>query len=241
MSLYIPVPATLDSQSLIHPLTMPGDFAMCLCLSPPTLPSLHLCCLRPCLTSRPRPPDPRKKGVVFADALGLALATVRHFSHPSCDEDPLAQALASLQTLRHLAQPTYVLDFFPPALDYACFRTRLERELVSLEQCTVQGSAVVGTVRVRNIGYEKSVTLRASFDGWRTHCDLPCSYLRDPQGGGQTDAFSFRLVVPAGTERAQFCVCFRCEGQDHWDNNEGQNYTLCKEAEQVGDEQGPYW
>ncbi|XP_068128398.1 protein phosphatase 1 regulatory subunit 3C-like [Hyperolius riggenbachi] len=227
---------------------MPGDFSMCLCLSPlaPTLlrrPSAAA--LRPCLVPTPRPPDPRKKGVVFADALGLALTSVRHFSRQLFDEDPLMLALASLRALRPLTNPftnpVYTLDFQSPTLDYSAFRAKLSLLQVCLEQCAVQGAAVAGTVRVRNLGYEKRVTLRVSYDNWKSHYDLPCTYLRDPYGGRETDTFSFRLPLPPDTRRAEFCVCFWCQGKEYWDNNDGKNYILHKEAEQSRYIQNVYW
>lgn len=223
---------------------MPGDFSMCLCLSPPPphhlrLPSTKS--LRPCLVPTPRPPDPRKKGVVFADALGLALTTVRHFARPFFDEDPLVLALASLRALRPFSNPTYTLDFQPPTEDYSSFRARLTQQQVCLEQCAVQGAAVAGTVRVRNIGFEKRVILRVSYDNWKSHYDLPCSYLCDPYGGGDTDTFSFRLPLPPDTQRAEFCIRFWCQGEEHWDNNQGKNYALYKEEEHRRHTHIAYW
>ncbi|KAM5172981.1 protein phosphatase 1 regulatory subunit 3C-like [Mantella aurantiaca] len=222
---------------------MPGDFSM-LCLSPPPPPQLRLQStetLRPCLVPTPRLPDSRKKGVVFADALGLALTTVRHFSRPFFDEDPLVFALASLRALRPFSNSTYTLDFQPPAHDYTSFRAKLIQQQVCLEQCAVQGAAVAGTVKVRNLGFEKRVTLRVSYDNWQSHYDLPCSYLRDPYGGGETDMFSFRLPLAPGTQRAEFCICFWCRGKEHWDNNEGKNYTLHKEIKHNRYIQSVYW
>ncbi|KAG9488602.1 protein phosphatase 1 regulatory subunit 3C-like [Eleutherodactylus coqui] len=223
---------------------MPGDFSMCLCLSPP--PPHQLCfpsakSLRPCLAPTPRPTHPRKKGVVFADAVGLALTSVRHFSRQLFDEDPLVLALASLRVLRPLSNPMYTLDFQPPTQDYSGFRARLARKHVCLEQCAVQGAVVAGTVCVNNIGYEKRVTLRVSYDNWKSHYDLPCSYLHDPYGGGKTDTFSFRFPLPSGTQQAEFCICFWCQGTEYWDNNGGQNYIVNKETRIQTYTHNGYW
>ncbi|XP_044153057.1 protein phosphatase 1 regulatory subunit 3C-like [Bufo gargarizans] len=220
---------------------MPGDFSMCLCLSPPPPHHLRLPTTKSCLVPTSRPSDPRKKGVVFADALGLALTTVRHFSRPLFEEDSLVLALASLRALRPLSTSTYTLDFQPPTRDYSSFRARLTQQQVCLEQCAVQGAAVAGTVRVHNIGYEKRVILRVSYDNWKSHYDLPCSFLRDPYGGGETDTFSFRLPLPLGTKRAEFCICFWCQGTEYWDNNGGENYVLKKETERRSYTHGIYW
>ncbi|XP_053319057.1 protein phosphatase 1 regulatory subunit 3C-like [Spea bombifrons] len=220
-----------------------GDFSI-LCLSPLGSHQLRRSpsgVLRPCLTQTPRPPDPRKKGVVFADALGLALTSICHFSPSLLEEDHLGLALASLRALRTLSSTAYTLDFRPPSQDYADFRSRLAQQQVCLEQCAVQGAAVVGTVRVRNLGYEKRVTLRVSYDKWNSHFDLPCSYLHDPHGGATTDSFSFRLPLPLGTEQAEFCLCFWCQGQEFWDNNHGTNYALHKAAEGSGYMQRTMW
>ncbi|XP_075061261.1 protein phosphatase 1 regulatory subunit 3C-like isoform X2 [Mixophyes fleayi] len=222
---------------------MPGDFSMCLCLSPSTyhLHRLSTGTLRSCLVPTSRPPVPQKKRIVFADALGLALTTVRHFSRPLFDEDPLVLALASLRALRPLSTSTYALDFEPPTHNYASFRARLGEQQVCLEQCAVQGSAVAGTVRVRNIGFEKRVTLRISYDRWQSWYDLPCSYLHDRYGGAETDTFSFRLPLPADAQWAEFCICFWCEGKMYWDNNGGKNYVLHKEAEGSSYTRSAYW
>ncbi|KAM9310985.1 protein phosphatase 1 regulatory subunit 3C-like [Gastrophryne carolinensis] len=223
---------------------MPGDFSMCLCLNPPRPPHLQRpppATLRSCLVPTPRPPDPRKKGVVFADTLGLALTTVRHFTRTLFDEDNLSLALASLRALRPISNSTYTLDFNPPTNDYSSFRAKLAKQNVCLEQCAIQGAAVAGTVRVRNIGYEKRVTLRVSYDDWKSHYDLPCSYLHDPYGGGETDTFSFRLSLPLGTQQAEFCIYFWCQGEEHWDNNADKNYSLHRKAAQSGYHQVVYW
>uniref|UniRef100_A0A8C5QX56 CBM21 domain-containing protein n=1 Tax=Leptobrachium leishanense TaxID=445787 RepID=A0A8C5QX56_9ANUR len=219
---------------------MPGDFSV-LCLSPPTphplcFPSSRS--LRPCLAQTPRPTVPRKKGVVFADALGLALTTIRHFSPSLFDDDPIGLALASLRVLRPLYSIPYTLDFLPPSKDYSDFRSRLVKQKVCLEQCTVQCASVAGTVRVCNIGFEKRVTLRVSYDDWKSHYDLHCTYLHN---GGETDLFSFRLPLPHCTEQAAFCICFWCQGQEHWDNNNGVNYKLHKVEDRGGQMQRPYW
>ncbi|KAE8619342.1 hypothetical protein XENTR_v10009725 [Xenopus tropicalis] len=230
--------------SPFSPLKMPGDFSVCVCISPPPQPQFHCSpadSLRPCLVPTRRPPDPRKKNVVFADALGLALTSVRHFTRAFFDEEPLVLALASLRALRPLSSPTYTLDFSPPTQDYGRYREQLTRKLVCLEQCAVQGAAVAGTVRVRNVGYEKRVTLRVSYDGWCNHYDLPCTYLFDTRRGGDTDSFSFRMPLPVGTERAEFCICYWCAGEEYWDNNDGKNYSLHKEGKGKGYLQGPYW
>ncbi|KAM4039424.1 protein phosphatase 1 regulatory subunit 3C-like [Anomaloglossus baeobatrachus] len=213
---------------------MPGDFSMCLCVNPAPTHHLRLHAaksLRPCLAPSPRLPVPRKKGVVFADAVGLALTTVRHFSCPFYDEDPLGFAMASLRALRPIYNSIFILDFHPPGEDYTSFRARLTRQQVCLEQCAVQGPAVAGTVRVRNIGFEKRVTLRVSYNNWKSHYDLPCSYLRDPCGGEETDTFSFRLPLLLVTKMAEFCICFWCQGAEHWDNNEGRNYVVRREED----------
>ncbi|KAG8441142.1 hypothetical protein GDO86_006765 [Hymenochirus boettgeri] len=234
----------LKEAATFYPSKMPVDFSMCLCLSPTPQPPLHCtpsASLRPCLAPTPRPPDPRKKNVVFADALGLALTSVRHFTRQFFDEEPLLLALASLRALRPFSSPTYILDFSTPTQDYSRFRAKLFQQLVCLEQCAVQGAAVAGTVRVRNIGYEKRVNLRVTYDGWRSYYDLPCTFLRDSGGGGDTDTFSFRITLPVGTERAEFCIRFWCEGAEHWDNNDGKNYGLHKQAERGGYIEGPYW
>lgn len=131
---------------------------------------------------------------------------------------------------------------------------------------------MIGTVKVKNLSFEKIVTLRLSFDDWSTFEDHMCLYKKhrtnpwsSVRAAGLFDTFEFdvelepdpnlplqpatyaqlKLAVDdvvlkdseAATtgetnkprERAQFCMCFKCDHGEYWDSNEGQNYLLINE------------
>lgn len=56
--------------------------------------------------------------------------------------------------------------------------------------------------------------------------DIQCTYsnLGGPGAVGGAyalfDTFSFKLTLPPSSKRSvEFCVCFRCNGQEYWDSN----------------------
>lgn len=178
----------------------------------------------------------KKKRVVFADMKGLSLTAVRFFSKIEEDLCDLQHALSDLASFRPRprdARPEacrYVLDFPQPSADYRTFRSRLHSNLVCLESCLIQDRVLSGTVKVRNIEYEKQVMVRISFDGWRSFRDVCCHYMHSTYGSADTDIFSFELVLPKPSlscRATEFCISFHCGQKVHWDNNQGRNYRIC--------------
>lgn len=206
---------------------------------------------RPCLS--PSPAKHAKKRVVFADDKGYSLTQVRvmrepSFAPPSWSLQFLAQVTRDLKACAISQSPadhTPPADqwgpaFAQPASDYLEFRRRLDSGNVSLENVIVRDAEGVldGTVKVRNLSFHKEVVVRSTPDGWASHGDHVCSYV-DNGGGGSAmapalssvvlyDTFSFRLPLPAESSRLEFCVCFRCDAGEFWDNNDGVNYAVVK-------------
>ena len=134
------------------------------------------------------------------------------------------------------------ITFSQPASDYLDFRNRLDTENVSLENVIVRESEdiVVGTVKVRNIAFHKEVIVRLTSDEWKTHEDVFCTFVNNntPSVAASYvlyDTFSFKLTLPPRAKRIEFCVCFRCEGQEFWDSNSGKNYVLIKKSTHNGE------
>lgn len=208
---------------------------------------------RPCLVLRaddstteypdPLSPTRLKKRVVFADDRGMSLTQVRVMSEPS--------SVPPLWTTKFLAQVTkglsaevapepWEVTFAQPASDYVDFRRRLEQDNVSLENVIVRETedCVVGTIKVRNLAFHKEVIVRSSCDDWITHEDTFCKFVNNNPALQASacghyvlyDTFSFRLTLPPRSRRIEFCVCFRCDGMEYWDNNTGKNYILIKKA-----------
>ncbi|MBN3297044.1 PR3CB phosphatase, partial [Amia calva] len=202
----------------------------------------------------------KKKRVVFADSKGLSLTAVRFFSER---EEAAAAAMASLLSEPPLLQlgrlgglrvgedsgktstndrrQRLQLGFPQPNTDYLDFRAQLQQNLVQLESCAVHERALSGTVKVRNVSFEKTVSVRITFDSWRSFHDVPCTYLQQRYGGSDTDTFAFEIPLPDildPRERVEFCVSYTPAGSQTtlWDNNRGRNFRIfvCRAPLPVG-------
>ncbi|CAJ1068449.1 protein phosphatase 1 regulatory subunit 3C [Xyrichtys novacula] len=184
----------------------------------------------------------KNKHVVFADSQGLSLTAVREFSdeEEQCDLD----LLPSLQDLGSMTEDGYSctvstccpgtrlkLGFPLPSADFQAFRAKLAESMVILENCSVTDQTIRGTVRVRNINYQKDVSVRITFDSWQSCRDVPCTFLPKRFGGPQIDIFEFNITVPKvldAKRRIEFCLRYLPGGQSEpfWDNNNGENYSI---------------
>lgn len=179
-----------------------------------------------------------KKKVIFADDQGLALTEVRVMSEPS--------SVPPLWSLKFLAQITqglvspypseqWTIDFRQPASDYLQFRSRIDELNVSLENVIVKEteSIMVGTIKVKNISFNKEVIVRATWDNWKSQEDIFCTYSQIYGSSAAYvlyDTFSFKITLPPASRKLEFCVCFRSDGKEYWDNNNNQNYTIVKKS-----------
>lgn len=202
--------------------------------------------IRPCLSTGSLPlnslhnNNKQKKRVVFADDRGRPLTQVRVMSEPS-NVPPLwssAYLAGVTRGVKVEAAPTPWSPTFPqPASDYLAFRRKLDQDAVSLENVIVREAeqCLVGTVKVKNLAYDKEVIVRASSDNWTSSEDAYCSYVEQLSSTQAAlvlyDTFRFRLTLPPRSEKIEFCVCYRVEGKEHWDNNEGKNYVVRKKSE----------
>ncbi|CAI6089242.1 unnamed protein product [Clonostachys chloroleuca] len=103
-----------------------------------------------------------------------------------------------------------------------------------------------GSVLVKNLTYVKSVFCRFTLDGWATFSDVCASYSSRAESGGKPDGydrfeFSINQLCPTafGADRIILCVCFVCNGQSYWDNNDGANYNIPLVKETPSLEEGP--
>lgn len=109
------------------------------------------------------------------------------------------------------------------------FRANVDSNNVSLENVVLKGLAIKGTVKVKNICFEKHVFVRGTFDNWKSYRDVTADYVpSSPHAHAQMDTFSFEMTSPcAKSTKIEFCVCFRAQnGQEFWDNNYGRNYEI---------------
>lgn len=71
----------------------------------------------------------------------------------------------------------YSLNFSQPASDYFKFRKSIEENFVSLENVLLKGFDINGTIKVKNIKFEKEIFVRCSFDKWQSFEDFPAIYV----------------------------------------------------------------
>ncbi|XP_068167436.1 protein phosphatase 1 regulatory subunit 3E [Antennarius striatus] len=188
--------------------------------------------------SRSRSPTSQKK-VRFADSLGLELISVKHFDDTDMPEVPeriLAKLPKGPLHLNHSdtkfprppSQSLFVeLQFTNPGT-LPGFEQKVREVRVLLESVEADEFSLSGIVRVLNMAFEKSVSLRYSLNNWITFMDslatyVPCS------SDGVTDKFRFKIVMPAYLDSGgtlQFAIKYCVSGKEFWDNNNGNNYKV---------------
>lgn len=191
------------------------------------------CAQRSCLKSSGK----TNKKVVFADDRGFALEQVRFMTEPSHIPPYWALRITASPPLERKRQENHPTDewqirFQQPASDYLEFRRKITEDCVALENVIIKQKegAVDGTVKVKNLDFNKEVLIRATTDGWRSHEDHYCAFLESGptglDGNSLYDTFAFRLQLPVHSRRLEFCVSFKCKGNEYWDSNGGANYIL---------------
>lgn len=180
------------------------------------------------------------KRVKFADTVGLDLVHIRHMTAGrDTPPDLSSYNFSDLQLCsdKKLSQePSLTLGFPQPVSDYSHFREFLDINNVSLESASVNGLSVIGTIKVKNLTFHKTVFARFTCDNWATSYDVNAYYVNNGLAYGQgmvmtslIDTFSFTYDLPVEftkCDNIQFAICFRCEGQEFWDNNEKKNYVI---------------
>ncbi|KAM3913462.1 protein phosphatase 1 regulatory subunit 3C [Leptodactylus fuscus] len=202
--------------------------------------------LRPCLSLKKesdsrnnewnRSKSRAKKKVVFADSKGLSLTSVHVFSE--FKDEPVTDLQFDLIDLEDITaslklheEKNLILGFTQPSADYLQFRNKIQKNFVSLENCSLQERSIAGTIKVKNLSYEKTVKVRITYNTWKTYTDIDCVYMNNVYGGTDSDTFSFAVDLPPNIpshEKIEFCISFESEGQVFWDNNDGLNYTIVR-------------
>lgn len=190
----------------------------------------------------------RKKIVRFADVLGLDLADVRTFLDeipkiPTSAYDDLKDVdLTETVPLEPKFQfgvkiEKMLMPMFQQPGGMCDFLDKVRQNQVCLENAAVTDPvlmAITGTVRVRNLDFNKSVHIRYTLDSWKTYADLQASYVQN-SCDGFSDKFSFVLYANMLTigQRLELAVRFHCKGCQYWDSNNGLNYCFqCLPASQ---------
>lgn len=176
-----------------------------------------------------------KKRVVFADAKGLALTTVRLFiPEPSSSDSasvmkPFPGKPQEQQSPPNKQQHYKLrLGLHQPMLDLKTFLARLQETGIQLESCSITEHFLTGKVCVSHVSIVKTIHVRVTFDSWRSHQDIPCTFLqRLSFAGSDINVFAFVLTLPKNmdpNEGVEFVVYLRPgpRATPYWDNNGGK-------------------
>lgn len=160
----------------------------------------------------------------------------------------------------------FLLDFQQPVADHSSFNKKITDAFVSLEKANINNCTVSGTIKVKNISYEKRVFVRCTFNYWNSYEDYEATYSPNTYSNyiyepfsANTDTFKFEFILPSeiDTSKAiklelnsdsslkdnwsatmnnwyenknkpciQFCICFKSNEKEYWDNNNGNNYLI---------------
>lgn len=168
--------------------------------------------------------EKQRKSVRFADDCGQDLYMIRVASEPSDCPPKLSPSVLRRyrgdsfeeETVTREPAPVWNLMFKQPAADYVHFRENLEnvsqhhigfyelpcfQNKCSLENVILnnEGYKVLGTIKVSNISFEKSVFIRYTMNGWISYIDKAACY--QPSTSKVYDTFKFDIDLPSSVEK----------------------------------------
>lgn len=86
-------------------------------------------------------------------------------------------------------------------------------------------SSVSGYVDVKNLNYQKSVTIHWTDNNGATWNDKAAVYLSTATDNS-VNKFGFDMQIAPASQQVKFSIKYVVNGQTYWDNNNGQNYVL---------------
>lgn len=184
----------------------------------------------------------RRTGVRFVDSLGMDLEDVKVFrsgEDPFVPEHVLFRLLMNAELVANksleISLP-YLKPVFPEQPgDCSNFLQRLCNQQVCLERVLCYEPGIIGIIQVVNLAFEKEVIIRYSFTNWKSCAESRAHWvaskcLEGLSSGYSCDSFRFHLPVPPFILHPgavlEFAICYKVQGIQFWDNNEGQNYKL---------------
>lgn len=140
---------------------------------------------------------------------------------------------SSSSSSRNRSSPEPKLELQGGPLNLCNVRERVCNQKVSLEYVSFQDNSLFGSIIVNNVAFEKQVSIRYTFNQWKTSSDLSATYVPGSTAqDGSTDRFSFSLVLPVdlsakGSQfQMQFAICYKASSTEYWDSNNGSNYVV---------------
>ena len=105
---------------------------------------------------------------------------------------------------------------------------RMERVWLSTDQ-----KALMGSVAVANIAFQKNVICRFTLDYWKTTSEVTAEYsheIRPKETATGNDRFTFNIKLSDTTNLESktlfFCIRYTVGGQEFWDNNNLANFQV---------------
>lgn len=162
-----------------------------------------------------------------------------HFEHNLEDvcyfeksEPPLAVSEGSspvgeFQEEAHLYEWNFSTPNFPYAASQNSMLVRLERVYFSNDHMALLGSIVVA-----NLAYEKSIICRFTMDYWKTISEVEAQHYRGSRcvKGQSYDQFIFSIllseVIDLESKPLFLCIRYKVNGQEFWDNNSDRNFQI---------------
>ena len=111
---------------------------------------------------------------------------------------------------------------------------KLEYADIRVKPSSTSGEqSLQGTLWVTNASYYKHVTVKYTFNHWINTCECEAQYRCHSNDFRNIDQFDFSIDVPSDVDRIDFVLRYCVNGQEHWDNNDGKNYTLQSESASI--------
>ncbi|XP_061096662.1 protein phosphatase 1 regulatory subunit 3G [Conger conger] len=186
-----------------------------------------------------------RKRVMFADALGLNLESVKHFSSTEDPHVP-SKVFSRLNSFPRQHDREYIgelcdtfsstlaLDRLVPTfkmpVEKIDFETRVERCHVTLEKITITRYDVRGTIQALTSGsLKREIGVRYTFNDWLSFMDAQAIPMSDKNTAAVGEKFMFTMYTPPfmdPSSSVHFAVYSKTDQGEFWDNNDGDNYTL---------------
>lgn len=186
--------------------------------------------VRPCLRQRSHTLGGPQKFVHFGQDLEYVRWFLKAQSPQAVQQDAQAPS-PTPSPIPSEASSMKLTAIRPPAPSpfaaYECWRP------VVLEHVEMTKGWMAGTVKVHNLAFEKSVSVRYSLDSWKHVEETEAQFsstlqLPIPQAEVLgVDRFQFKFQLPTAMP-ALISICVRYDvcGSQYWDNNQGSNYLF---------------
>lgn len=193
-------------------------------------------------------PKSQQKNVTFADDNNLSLVEIRNFIPSNDSLNTWTHSMLCRRSMLHcggsiinemassstptnegnakvIKRPVELLICFKEPCSASDFHEQFERQCVALERCGTRDRTVTGIILVKNIEFQKQVTVRYTLDHWKTSDDIETSYVPN-SNDGVTDRFTFSLSLPKTCKELEFAVRYKTSSEEFWDNNHNRNYKV---------------